>query len=483
MKAIKQILLCVAVVLTAAMASCSGSDTDVLSTIPADAEMVVRINLDKVLASAGFTKDGAKYVPGEGVNRLLAEATGADRARFDDFISALPALDAENAYFFTLKNDAYLTCPLRHRAAIVEALTENSGKPEEKDGLMYFNDGIIVSDNQIWMSMPLNDDKLTEILADAKKASARGNDVIVKAMTENEAALSVVINYKALSGLNPLFAASSMLMSDYLDSFLTYHISLEGNALNFTGSMIRTDGSAISMSEIASEIDDKFLKFVPSTAIAALAFGKPDEEALQHMLNGMPAYVSNIIEPYVKAIDGTVAAAVTPPADMHQLLNPTAWTFTLMAQYDESGAGELLRMAAGLGQQGLNVTTMDDQIMINVPGGIDGYSPANFYVGYLDGTLVASTQPISSKNSNEFAKEFAGYYSAGFLHVPAAGEIVRTLALPFGIDGYLHCEGEVFSGRCVLDGSDAPFVESFLLAATDRKMQRDVVEAIGRLQQ
>jgi len=50
--------------------SCSESEENVLTSIPADTGMIVRLNADKFLTSAGAQKDGNTWKFGQGIENI-----------------------------------------------------------------------------------------------------------------------------------------------------------------------------------------------------------------------------------------------------------------------------------------------------------------------------------------------------------------------------------------------------------------------------
>lgn len=84
--------------------SCSESEENVLTSIPADTGMIVRLNADKFLTSAGAQKDGNTWKFGQGIENILATMTSGTRSEFMKLMDALPVLDYENIYVYEYKS-------------------------------------------------------------------------------------------------------------------------------------------------------------------------------------------------------------------------------------------------------------------------------------------------------------------------------------------------------------------------------------------
>lgn len=462
-----------------ALAACGNKSNDILSTIPADAEIIVRVDAEKFLESAGCTIDDGQWTPGAGVERMRDALTSGMRDDIDNLLAAMPAVDAQNIYFHTYKSRACVTVGVKHPGIMADALEKEFGKPETKDGFQSYGHGILLRDDMLWIT---NDSHaLAESLDAAKKSSASSDKIFDKAFgSRSDDALTVVCNYATLLRANP-YVAYSGVIGMMSDKYIAYGMKFKGNSAIIDGGVYSADGEVFKAGGLVASVDDTFTKLLPANTLLAFAFGRPDEEITNQIIDQMGARVKSEVKPFVDALDGTFALAVAPPADFSNLLNLSEWTFTMAVQYKKDKADEIIAFAESFKDQGANVSELSDQVLISVPGGIGYLNPANFYLGYFNGMLVASTRRISADNDNDFKRYFNGYYSAAFLDMPADGDIVKGLHLPFGLKSTMKCDDENYVSEITLDGSKSPFIESIINAATDRAMQREVAEALSKL--
>ena len=159
--------------------SCSESEENVLTSIPADTGMIVRLNADKFLTSAGAQKDGNTWKFGQGIENILATMTSGTRSEFMKLMDALPVLDYENIYVYEYKSSPIATCITKHPGALADGLEKELGKPHKIDGYSVYNHVIILKGNRVWIAE--NIDKLMDSLEDAAKSPASNVDIISNA--------------------------------------------------------------------------------------------------------------------------------------------------------------------------------------------------------------------------------------------------------------------------------------------------------------
>lgn len=463
-------------------AACNSKDDTVLESIPADAGFIIRLNADCILESAGCTKDGESWTPGTGVENILNLTKSGDRDIFDNVLKAMAAIDSENLFVYQYGQSAIATCAVKHPSALAAALEKEFGAPAKKNGFTVYNDVIVMRDRQLWIT---DDIRLLERAEEsAGKSSAVDIDAVSSRMAESGKALSAVINYGQMLSANPYIAliGGNAVSEKYEGMFVSYGVTLQANRMLLDGVMCHADGKAISMAGQVEEINTSFVRLLPANTLLAFAFGKPTREVTDMLMETLKSYGAADVQPYLEALEGSVAFAVAPPAAFDNLLDASKWTVTLSAGYNKAKAEEIIAMAEQFGSQIGTVSREGNKVHINAAQGIGFLKPADFYLCYTDGMLVASTQPVSADQKNSLTEPFEGYYSAGIFSLPADGDIVKGFSAPFGIEGRMRCKDQDFNSECELTGSSHPFIESILLAATDQKFHREAVDAFMRLQ-
>jgi len=481
MKTFCNLLFYLSMTMVLSLSACSDSESDVLTTIPSDATFVIKINAEQVLESTGCKNNDGKWSLSESVERLCNIMSSSEHESLDRFMAALPTVDAENIFIYLYDSNVVLTCAVKHPSQLADALEDEFGKPERKNNFKVYNDAFILRGNQLWMSQDI--DKLTESLNAADKKSASDMPAL-SYLRENKAAISASINYAAiLKNYSYAMPDNMDLLKDYKDCYANYIVRFDANKMYVDGSMVKPDGKMLSMEGKIAPIDPAFEKFMPADPILAFAIGKPSENQLKAYLCSMGLPASLAASPFINANIGTTAFAIAMPTEFDNLLRLSEWNATLSVQYDRDKAEEIIEQVSSLSAYGLNISQLPDQIRVNIPWGIRILNPANFYIGYFDGALVASTQRITTDHSNGLAKTFKGHYGAGILEIPANSEIVREFKLPFGITCTAKYDNEYFRSECELTGSKLHFLESILSVVTDRKIHRNAIEVCSRLQE
>ncbi len=227
--------------------SCSESEENVLTSIPADTGMIVRLNADKFLTSAGAQKDGNTWKFGQGIENILATMTSGTRSEFMKLMDALPVLDYENIYVYEYKSSPIATCITKHPGALADGLEKELGKPHKIDGYSVYNHVIILKGNRVWIAE--NIDKLMDSLEDAAKSPASNVDIISKNIGNKDKAATVIANYSALLAHNPYIqmAGGKDIYNMYEGHFVTYSIVFDSNKMLVDGSMYDRDGKAVSI--------------------------------------------------------------------------------------------------------------------------------------------------------------------------------------------------------------------------------------------
>lgn len=479
MKKYSYLILSLCMLAAIALGSCSRSDNDILKTIPADATLVSRIDAEALLESAGCKKDGGKWALGGTLERLAQTLTTNDRDELDNFLSAIPVIDANNIYIFNYKDRVFATCAVNHPQVLADALEKNVGRPEKHNGFKVYDNQIVMRDNQVWATE--NIDALTAALDAAGIKSAADVKALSKTLEASGTAVSSAISYNGIFSMNPYISLSMPGAEQFKDKYISMHMTFKGNIAESNGSILNDEGEAVSFCNSCIPVDDSFTEYIPSNTLLAVAMGNPGEEGKENLSKYLANVGAEDIVPYIKAVDGTTAIAIAPPADFKSLLKLSEWTFTVAIGYDKNKADELTELAGSLSAHGMNVQELADQIRVNVPGGLGAMNPADFYIGYFDGMLIASTRRIAESGSKNFAGFFNGYYSAGFIDLPATGEIASRFGMPFGLKGDMVSDEKTYKAKLELEGSKMPFIESIINAATDDSFHRRFLSTLNEL--
>lgn len=470
----------IAITLLMVLGACSRSENDVLRTIPADAEMVAKMDLNAILNSAGCKEEGGKWVLGSELESLSKDMKDSERATMQGVLDALQAVDMENIFLFSFNRDMYLTCGLKHADALAAELEKEYGAPVSFDGLKVYDGTFAIRDNQMWITE--RTDRIADVLKSASKSSMATQEAVAKNLCANDADISVATNYASSLRNVALLMPGFQLPDELNNSFAVYKLHFDGNSARFEGCVIDAKGNSLAAADHMKPIGGTVCGFMPAAPIAAMAMGQFDDTVMDVMTSIMPGYLRAQVAEVLDAIDGSIGFGVAAPTDFANLLQPELWTFTLAVQCKKDKAEQLLELLPMLAQNANAIVTQHpDQLQMCVKGGFRQHHDLNAYVGYFDGTLVASTHKISADSNSGLSKQFGNYYFASMADVPASGDIVNGLGLPFGITAERHTGNDKSIGAATLDGSDRPFLAAIIGAITDHAMHRRVGENIGRL--
>ena len=464
-----------------ALGACNNSEADVLSTVPADVPVIVRINADAILTSAGCINENGKWRPGTAVENLLEQMISTDRKEFENILATAEYIDRENIFIMVYdRHTTMMVCRLLNASAISAGLEKEFGKPESVNGFKAYGH-IFVRDNFLWIAESAP--QIKSILDKASKESAVTSKAISKYFEKNaDGAILAALNVGQLPKAIGFFNAAASL-SGYENSVQCFCLKFNGNTARLDGGLYDEFGEPYSPAGMVEEINGSFSKFIPANAMIAMVLGRPTEALLKLNMDKMPDYTAELINPYFEAITGASALSVTPPADIKQLLDISKWNITLSIDYQQKKAEECISdLYSILDSQGMTVVKSGNALKLNLPQNMTAPFPHDYYMEYTDGALVVSTAPIVAKPNKAIADDFAGNYGAGMVNLPAKGEIAEALALPFGLKSEMKSNDKEAYITVSLDGSPNLFIESIIDVIGNQALQRRVAERVMQLQ-
>ncbi|MDE6161190.1 MAG: hypothetical protein K2F77_05990, partial [Muribaculaceae bacterium] len=364
--------------------------------------------------------------------------------------------------------------------ALTAELEKEYGTPVSFDGLKVYDGTFAIRGNQMWITE--RTDRIADVLKAASKSSVATQEAVAKNLCAHDADIAVATNYTSSLRNVALLVPGFQLPDELNNRFAVYKMRFEGNSARFEGCVIDAEGNSLVAADHMKPVGSTVCGFMPAAPIAAMAMGQFDDTVMDVMKSAMPGYLRAQMTEVLDAIDGSIGFGVAAPAEFANLLQPELWTFTLAVQCKKDKAEQLLGLLPMLAQNANAIVTQHpDQLQMCMKGGFRQRHDLNAYVGYFDGTLVASTQKISAGSNHDLSRQFGNYYFASMADVPASGDIVKGLGLPFGIKTEMHTDNDKSVGTATLDGSDRPFLAAIISAITDQAMHRRVGENIGRL--
>lgn len=458
-----------ALMLTMMMGACSSAPSaeEILETIPANSLTVIRFDIKSMLDNAGVKESGGKYDLSDDLDRLFDELPSGVREKAEDLLRVLPAVDAENVFFFfTEKEEFAFTAGLKHAGEVADALKKEFGSPE-KDGefSIYEVDRdvrVILRKNQMWITE--SDSRLTRALDRAADDNFTSFIGPAQHLLESRT-LSVVLNLKSIYKISGAdFPAQ---LEDYKKDFVTIDANLDGPALTVESSMMNADGKNTYPGDMFEEINTSFLRYIPGDATAVFAVGKPTE-AFKDLVRSMINEASGRLF----SIDGTSGFAFMMPNSFNEILEISNWNVIGFTHMPQDMVNEL---ADSMYDQTPNVA---HQYNYTNPWGYSmiGFGGPTVYWGNYDGYLIYSTQPITSNNSNSFTTALEGKRGAGCVLLPKSCPLMTEFEIPFGATATFALESDGAKGVLKLTGTEDGILESFIRLAADKKWQRRITD-------
>lgn len=462
----------VALMLTMLMGACSSAPSaeDILETIPANSLTVIRFDIKSMLDNAGVKESGGKYDLSDDLDRLFDELPSGVREKAEDLLRVLPAVDAENVFFFfTEKEEFAFTAGLKHAGEVADALKKEFGSPE-KDGefSIYEVDRdvrVILRKNQMWITE--SNSRLTRALDRAADDNFTSFIGPAQHLLESRT-LSVVLNLKSISKVSGAdFPAQ---LEDYKKDFVTIDANLDGPALTVESSMMNADGKNKYPGDMFEEINTSFLRYIPGDATAVFAVGKPTE-AFKDLVRSVVHHVDEAVE-RVLSVDGTSGFAMVMPETFNEILEQSNWNYIGFTHMPQAMVNEL---ADGMFEQAPNVA---HQYNYTNPWGYSmiGFGGPTVYWGNYDGYLMFSSQPITSNNNNSFTTALEGKCAAGCVLLPKSCPLMTEFEIPFGATATFALESDGAKGVLKLTGTDDGMLESLIRLAADKKWQRRITD-------
>ena len=397
----------VVAVVALVMPSCASDASEVLDTIPADAQMVAMIDAASAMKHFGVEvdADGLTFAPEiQNVKSLIDKAIPAEEQKnVAQKMSAFMAIiDVENiAGYFSADETVYFTTIVKNEGLLEKTLTENGITKSQIAGFdCYKLDGrlyMLVKDAQAW---------IVERESDAERLKTELDKASSNPITSNAA----VCEYLAQDNDMNAVASTKQLNVEELgkDGWIRASANMKGTGIEATLSAVKSDGSVVDFSEYLGEINDDVLQYIPQKSMLAVALGI-DSNMKWDLLDKVLATMSygdrataELFRPYIESIDGSVLLTVSPAVEgvtPQMMQSPDAWEMKFMAHMPQDkidGAIEKI------------VSTIEADYRITLPREGNFYSIPNpempMKVGSHNGYFVIAKGGIDVTASNENMK-------------------------------------------------------------------------------
>ena len=389
------------------MPSCASDASEVLDTIPADAQVVTMIDAASAMKHLGIEigADGFKFAPElQSIKSLIENAVSAQEQKdVAQKVSAIMAIiDVENiAGYLSADETLYFTAMVKKEGLLEKTLTENGVSKSQVAGFdCYKLDGrlyMLIKGAQLWM---------VERESDAEKLKTE----LEKASSNSIASNAAVCEYLAQDNDANAVASTKQFNIEDLgkDGWVIASANMKGLGAEVTLSAVKSDGKVVDFSEYLGEINDDVLQYIPQKTLMAVALGI-DSKMKWDLLDKVLAMMSygnrataELFRPYIESIDGSVLLTIAPAegnVTPIMMQSPEDWDIKLMAHMPQDkidGAIEKI------------VTTIEADYRITLPREGDFYVIPNpeksIKVGSQDGYFVLALGGVDVDASNEYLK-------------------------------------------------------------------------------
>lgn len=374
---------------------CTSSETDLLESVPASAQTVMTVNLNKLAHDAGYTdKNG---------NIALPDYMFESVPLSPEQIVALGAVvDLEHIVAYSLGGSNFtLTFNIKDEDALKAIATASGATSSQTQGYTVYSfrgSQIAVKDGQGWCAP----NAVATAELSREKRDADGSYTMYKGLTEYlnvDRPMSVIICAEA-----PKNAAQR-------GKFLCAALSGNQEGASINSCIMHASGEKISM-DMLTTLHTDFLRYTPANMNIVFAAGLTDKidwndfsETVTSMGGTRARGFFDSIFDILRQADGTVALC----ADGYTLLGNDPGVL-FMAHLPQNTLNttltELVNQASSMG---MNVTRREDgQYKATLMG-------TNLYAGSVDGYLSIGSQPFVPTRENSLTTTFEGQRAAAYI--------------------------------------------------------------------
>ncbi|MCM1519343.1 MAG: hypothetical protein NC098_00990 [Lachnoclostridium sp.] len=455
----KKVYFCLLSILAvcATLTSCSNED-EILSRVPAESLIVGKVNVTRLADDFGVK------ITGEDIQLPdYLQSTDIDADNLKALASLNKAVDLDQVVMISEDGSTFtFIAKITDKDALNLLMKDQEADvAEEEDATIYtvktFGN-VIVKDKLLWL-ISNGSGKVADI--EAIEAKAKENSILklkgCANLLSKDNLFTLAVNTKSADE-----TAAEYTVPELLDCWAGVEINAVDNKLVCESSQFKADGSELKLEEIG-EINSSILSYVPSTFRAAIAFGKLPEsqiDMLYKLINSRAAYqaraIMGVIEPYIRAIDGTVMIAAGPKSDeFYQYPSIETLDAILMIHMPQDKINEAVNMIN-------SQLTMLSVTPVEVSEGLYGidFGGLNIYYGTVDGYLAFSTINLVNNNSNDLTKYFVNHKFAGVVNVPSLSTF--DTSLPAWAPLIYFQSADMGKGKAVIElqGTTEPFFET-----------------------
>lgn len=445
------------------MTACSGKH-ELLETIPANARGVALVNLEDILAKAGFKVSGTNteapdYFKGVMTESMLKSLTTVNKAVAIDQIAVVMSSGGEAYFTAMVRDDNALADYAKTFNATAEKVGDYDGFVLQPVGAM-----LLTKDGHLWgkmMDYENSDIKSFATEIDNERQAAKKDAIAklsgVKNFLEGDETITCALSPQLL-GPNNMEAEEG--------GWSLFNIDIQDKAIVVNGGMQRGDGRVIETPG-TQPINDAVLGYVPGTFNIVGAMGLsskyPWDQITQYagLAGGYKIQGAfSMVLPYLKAIDGTVLFGAGATGNESYLAPSLSnWQFLLMAHMPQATIDEALTNVKDLLTASGATFSDTKEGMISTT-----FEGTTLNIGSVDGYLTVANIPVSPNQKNDLAPIFEGKNGAFALEIPSLNTIYPTLP-NWGVKIVTQATKTEGTGKITLVGTNENILPALLKLA------------------
>jgi hypothetical protein len=440
----------VIVVVMIALGSCSTGDRALLDTVPSKSPFVGVVDMELLLKRSGaqITEGTITLTPAlEKIVRESSRDISDDVSAFEMMCELYGAVNLNEVVYVVPTDwdkEKYLTFYVTDKDAVEAKMNALGAKKSSADDYdIYSGDNwtLAISGEQGWLISSYVDVKsVSGIIGGVEKKESIGAQTGIADFLHSENVVNIAMDTHQIEGKRD---------KDKAGHRACVSIKVDDSALSLSMQMISADGKVEEFAKGYSDIDTAFLRYVPTSYVAAAAVGlTPDFDSsmigtMAAMLGGSDiSTMAQMLMPVLSKVDGTLAIAVGPAGGAPAIadINIHTWNFLLMAHMAKDDID----------------ATISQLDMLTSQFGLE------IYAENIDGYLVVSNREPEQGSESPLAEAFHSQRAALAVNIPAGGEIVKAFDLPWGFNGSVQLDKTALNIRLSLNGTDQGVLPALL---------------------
>lgn len=468
------------VMLTLAMSSCSKSG-ELADNVPADAIVVVKLNLQQVIENAGCTVENGRISLSPELTDEIGKDDPSSAMIINQFLSYTEGLDLSEAIFFVReRNDrekGVVMAVMTDKDKVAQTLGSFLGKPESKDGFECYDVSgniIALKENILYFSDNLN--IITDALNKAEKENLSSMPGLQKFLAEDNA-LAIIVSGKKID-----------LPSAYRNQWICGSLKFNGPEVSGELCMMDTDGNRNPFGEAFGELSSDFLRYIPDNTQLVAAIGPVKEPSLKQQINSYARQMGTSGK-YLTDLDGTASFALHASDSLLGLGGMQFWNrfngsnfdwslidMIAMAHYPETTADALVTELKDMFMlQGQTVETTDDGLSTFTIDNLRGF------FGNVDNYFAIANFPIKASSGNRFNVNLDGKRAIIYSISKPTKETAELFGANIGSEGGIWLEKDCIKGKVSLTGTDSKYLQTVIRILLNPKMQELIETCINEM--